>query len=76
MTHYGETSEPMMCALQQIQVYVILVLKFLVLLVFLQQVSEEQSYCKSVVNKEKESQLCRLPRHHPLVRELQSDDGA
>ncbi|XP_028284310.1 lysine-specific demethylase 4A isoform X2 [Parambassis ranga] len=37
-------------------------------------VSEEQSYCKSVVKKEQESQLCRLPRHHPLIREVQSDD--
>lgn len=43
---------------------------------FLQQVSEEQSYCKSVVKKQQQqAQLCKLPRHHPLIREVQSDDG-
>ncbi|XP_032387160.1 lysine-specific demethylase 4A isoform X1 [Etheostoma spectabile] len=39
------------------------------------QVSEEQSYCKSVVKKQqKQAQLCTLPRHHPLIREVHSDD--
>ncbi|XP_045907806.1 lysine-specific demethylase 4A-like isoform X1 [Micropterus dolomieu] len=39
------------------------------------QVSEEQSYCKSVVKKQQQqAQLCKLPRHHPLIRELHSDD--
>ncbi|KAM4728257.1 lysine-specific demethylase 4A-like isoform 2-T2 [Anableps anableps] len=38
-------------------------------------VAEEQSYCKSVSKKqEQEDQLCRLPRHHPLIREACSDD--
>ncbi|MED6243436.1 hypothetical protein ATANTOWER_020135, partial [Ataeniobius toweri] len=38
-------------------------------------VAEEQSYCKSVSKKqEQEAQLCRLPRHHPLIREACSDD--
>ncbi|XP_042353155.1 lysine-specific demethylase 4A isoform X2 [Plectropomus leopardus] len=36
-------------------------------------VSEEQSYCKSVVKKQ-QAQLCNLPRHHPLIREVHSDD--
>ncbi|XP_041659041.1 lysine-specific demethylase 4A isoform X3 [Cheilinus undulatus] len=39
------------------------------------QVSEEQSYCKSVVKKQQQqAQLPKLPRHHPLIRELHSDD--
>ncbi|XP_076000834.1 lysine-specific demethylase 4A-like isoform X2 [Genypterus blacodes] len=42
------------------------------------QVSEEQSYCKSVVKKQQQQQqqaeLCQLPRHHPLVREFDSED--
>ncbi|XP_031137014.1 lysine-specific demethylase 4A-like isoform X1 [Sander lucioperca] len=39
------------------------------------QVSQEQSYCKSVVKKQqKQAQLCTLPRHHPLIREVHSDD--
>ncbi|XP_038574256.1 lysine-specific demethylase 4A-like isoform X4 [Micropterus salmoides] len=39
------------------------------------KVSEEQSYCKSVVKKQQQqAQLCKLPRHHPLIRELHSDD--
>ncbi|XP_029308852.1 lysine-specific demethylase 4A-like isoform X4 [Cottoperca gobio] len=39
------------------------------------KVSEEQSYCKSVVKKQQQqAQLCKLPRHHPLVREVHSDD--
>lgn len=39
------------------------------------QVSEEQSYCKPISkNQEQEHQLCRLPRHHPLIRESCSDD--
>ncbi|XP_027140850.1 lysine-specific demethylase 4A isoform X2 [Larimichthys crocea] len=38
-------------------------------------VSEEQSYCKSVVKKQQQqAQLRQLPRHHPLIRELHSDD--
>ncbi|XP_072219132.1 lysine-specific demethylase 4A isoform X2 [Leuresthes tenuis] len=38
-------------------------------------VTEEQSYCKSVAKKqEQEEQLCKLPRHHPLIREVHSDD--
>uniref|UniRef100_UPI0037E7181F lysine-specific demethylase 4A isoform X2 n=1 Tax=Semicossyphus pulcher TaxID=241346 RepID=UPI0037E7181F len=38
-------------------------------------VSEEQSYCKSVVKKQQQQeQLPKLPRHHPLIRELHSDD--
>uniref|UniRef100_A0A3P8TAM7 [histone H3]-trimethyl-L-lysine(9) demethylase n=1 Tax=Amphiprion percula TaxID=161767 RepID=A0A3P8TAM7_AMPPE len=39
-------------------------------------VSEEQSYCKSLVSKQQqqEEELCKLPRHHPLIRELHSDD--
>uniref|UniRef100_A0A665UNX5 [histone H3]-trimethyl-L-lysine(9) demethylase n=1 Tax=Echeneis naucrates TaxID=173247 RepID=A0A665UNX5_ECHNA len=40
-----------------------------------QQVSEEQSYCKSVVKKQQQEQLRKLPRHHPLIREVHSDDG-
>uniref|UniRef100_A0A3Q3G9G4 [histone H3]-trimethyl-L-lysine(9) demethylase n=1 Tax=Kryptolebias marmoratus TaxID=37003 RepID=A0A3Q3G9G4_KRYMA len=36
-------------------------------------VSEEQSYCKSAAKKQ-ETQLCKLPRHHPLLREAHSDD--
>lgn len=44
--------------------------------VFFQQVSEEQSYCKSVVKKQQQqAQLQNLPRHHPLIREVHSDDG-
>ncbi|KAI3375104.1 hypothetical protein L3Q82_021625, partial [Scortum barcoo] len=43
--------------------------------ILLQQVSEEQSYCKSVVQKQQQqAQLPKLPRHHPLIRELHSDD--
>ncbi|KAK2822191.1 hypothetical protein Q5P01_022256 [Channa striata] len=39
------------------------------------QVSEEQSYCKSVAKKQQEqAQLRKLPRHHPLIREVDSDD--
>ncbi|KAM8849635.1 lysine-specific demethylase 4A-like isoform 2-T2 [Spinachia spinachia] len=34
-------------------------------------VSEEQSSCMSVVEK---TQLCKLPRHHPLIREVHSDN--
>lgn len=42
----------------------------------LQQVSEEQSYCKSVVKKQQQqAQLRKLPRHHPLIREVHSDNG-
>ncbi|XP_054482589.1 lysine-specific demethylase 4A-like isoform X2 [Anoplopoma fimbria] len=38
-------------------------------------VSEEQSYCKSAVKKhQQQAQLCKLPRHHPLIRELHSDN--
>ncbi|XP_034038547.1 lysine-specific demethylase 4A-like [Thalassophryne amazonica] len=38
-------------------------------------VSEEQSYCKSVVKKQQEqAQLCKLPRHHPLIREANTDE--
>lgn len=42
-----------------------------------QQVSEEQSYCKSVAKKQQQQQedLRKLPRHHPLIREVHSDDG-
>ncbi|KAM6918291.1 lysine-specific demethylase 4A-like [Xenentodon cancila] len=40
------------------------------------QVSPEQSYCKSVAKKEQEVQLCKLPRHHPLFREVHSDEDA
>ncbi|XP_026168888.1 lysine-specific demethylase 4A isoform X2 [Mastacembelus armatus] len=36
-------------------------------------VAEEQSYCKSVVKKQ-QAQLRKLPRHHPLIREVQSDE--
>ncbi|XP_071382980.1 LOW QUALITY PROTEIN: lysine-specific demethylase 4A-like [Centroberyx affinis] len=36
--------------------------------------SEEQSYCKSVVNKQQQAELCKLPRQHPLLREVDSDD--
>ncbi|CAB1436619.1 unnamed protein product [Pleuronectes platessa] len=39
----------------------------------LQQVSEEQSYCKPVA-KQPQEQLCKLPRHHPLIKEVHSDD--
>lgn len=42
--------------------------------ILLQQVSEEQSYCKSVAQK-LETQLCKLPRHHPLLRDALSDEG-
>ncbi|XP_040026633.2 lysine-specific demethylase 4A isoform X1 [Gasterosteus aculeatus] len=39
------------------------------------QVSEEQSYCMSVVEKQQpQAQLCTLPRHHPLIREAHSDN--
>ncbi|XP_056247655.1 lysine-specific demethylase 4A isoform X4 [Seriola aureovittata] len=46
------------------------------------KVSEEQSYCKSVVKKQQQQQqqqqqqeqLRKLPRHHPLIREVHSDD--
>ncbi|XP_035526704.1 lysine-specific demethylase 4A isoform X3 [Morone saxatilis] len=39
------------------------------------QVAEEQSYCKSVVKKQQQqAQLPKLPRHHPLIREVHSDD--
>uniref|UniRef100_A0A8C6NYS1 [histone H3]-trimethyl-L-lysine(9) demethylase n=1 Tax=Nothobranchius furzeri TaxID=105023 RepID=A0A8C6NYS1_NOTFU len=40
---------------------------------FVQQVSDEQSYCKSLAKKQ-EVQLCKLPRHHPLIRDAPSDD--
>uniref|UniRef100_A0A3P8VW91 [histone H3]-trimethyl-L-lysine(9) demethylase n=1 Tax=Cynoglossus semilaevis TaxID=244447 RepID=A0A3P8VW91_CYNSE len=41
----------------------------------LQQVAEEQSYCKSVVKQEQQQkELHKLPRHHPLIREVHSDD--
>ncbi|XP_062260251.1 lysine-specific demethylase 4A isoform X2 [Platichthys flesus] len=41
----------------------------------LQQVSEEQSYCKSVAKKQQQQeQLRKLPRHHPLIKEVHSDD--
>ncbi|XP_029929652.1 lysine-specific demethylase 4A-like isoform X2 [Myripristis murdjan] len=37
--------------------------------------SEEQSYCKSLVNKQQQTaELRKLPRHHPLLREAHSDD--
>ncbi|KAM3865999.1 lysine-specific demethylase 4A-like [Diretmus argenteus] len=39
----------------------------------LHQVSEEQSYCKSVVDKQ-QSPLRKLPRQHPLLREVHSDE--
>nr|XP_046264252.1 lysine-specific demethylase 4A isoform X3 [Scatophagus argus] len=39
------------------------------------QVSEEQSYCKSIVKKQQQqAELSKLPRHHPLIREVNSDD--
>ncbi|XP_051256579.1 lysine-specific demethylase 4A isoform X4 [Dicentrarchus labrax] len=39
------------------------------------KVAEEQSYCKSVVKKQQQqAQLPKLPRHHPLIREVHSDD--
>ncbi|XP_070700547.1 lysine-specific demethylase 4A-like isoform X5 [Pempheris klunzingeri] len=39
------------------------------------KMSEEQSYCKSVVKKQQQqAQLPKLPRHHPLIREAHSDD--
>ncbi|KAI4809126.1 hypothetical protein KUCAC02_018036 [Chaenocephalus aceratus] len=40
------------------------------------QVSEEQSYCKSVVKKllQQQAQLCKLPRNHPLFKEEHSDN--
>ncbi|XP_068604550.1 lysine-specific demethylase 4A-like [Brachionichthys hirsutus] len=39
------------------------------------QMSEEQSYCKSIVKKQQQqAELRKLPRHHPLVREVHSDD--
>lgn len=37
--------------------------------------AEEQSYCKSIVKKQQQAELIKLPRHHPLVREVHSDDG-
>ncbi|XP_070830151.1 lysine-specific demethylase 4A isoform X2 [Chaetodon trifascialis] len=38
-------------------------------------VSEEQSYCKSIVKKQQQqAELQKLPRHHPLIREVYSDD--
>lgn len=41
-----------------------------------QQMSEEQSYCKSVAKKQQQqAQLSKLPRHHPLIREPHSDEG-
>lgn len=41
-----------------------------------QQMSEEQSYCKSLAKKQQQqAQLSKLPRHHPLVREPHSDEG-
>ncbi|KAG7526549.1 lysine-specific demethylase 4A-like isoform X2 [Solea senegalensis] len=41
----------------------------------LQQVAEEQSYCKSVAKKQQQQKiLSKLPRHHPLIREVYSDD--
>lgn len=44
--------------------------------VLLQQMSEEQSYCKSIAKKQQQqAQLSKLPRHHPLIREVHSDDG-
>lgn len=53
------------------------VLKFGVAIhILLQQMSEEQSYCKSIVKKQQQqAQLSKLPRHHPLIREVHSDDG-
>nr|XP_046264251.1 lysine-specific demethylase 4A isoform X2 [Scatophagus argus] len=40
-----------------------------------QHVSEEQSYCKSIVKKQQQqAELSKLPRHHPLIREVNSDD--
>lgn len=56
---------------------VIPVLKFGVAIhILLQQMSEEQSYCKSIVKKQQQqAQLSKLPRHHPLIREVHSDDG-
>ncbi|TNN77106.1 Lysine-specific demethylase 4A [Liparis tanakae] len=40
-----------------------------------QHVSVEQSYCKSVVKKQQlQARLCKLPRHHPLIREVHSGD--
>nr|XP_046264253.1 lysine-specific demethylase 4A isoform X4 [Scatophagus argus] len=39
------------------------------------KVSEEQSYCKSIVKKQQQqAELSKLPRHHPLIREVNSDD--
>lgn len=37
--------------------------------------ADEQSYCKSFAKKQQQAELSKLPRHHPLVRELHSDDG-
>ncbi|XP_061549586.1 lysine-specific demethylase 4A isoform X1 [Phycodurus eques] len=38
-------------------------------------VSEEQSYCMSVATKQQhQDQLRKLPRHHPLFREILSED--
>uniref|UniRef100_A0A7N6B142 [histone H3]-trimethyl-L-lysine(9) demethylase n=1 Tax=Anabas testudineus TaxID=64144 RepID=A0A7N6B142_ANATE len=53
-----------------------LVLKFsFVVHLFFQQVSEDQSYCKSVVKKQQQqAELRKLPRHHPLIREVNSDN--
>uniref|UniRef100_A0A3Q3Q080 [histone H3]-trimethyl-L-lysine(9) demethylase n=1 Tax=Monopterus albus TaxID=43700 RepID=A0A3Q3Q080_MONAL len=40
-----------------------------------QHVLDEQSYCKSVVKKQQQqAQLRKLPRHHPIIREVHSDD--
>ncbi|XP_054622896.1 lysine-specific demethylase 4A-like isoform X2 [Dunckerocampus dactyliophorus] len=39
------------------------------------KVSEEQSYCMSLITKQQqEAQLRKLPRHHPLFREIYSED--
>ncbi|XP_068196503.1 lysine-specific demethylase 4A-like [Antennarius striatus] len=39
------------------------------------RISEEQSYCKSIVKKQQQQAvLSKLPRHHPAVREGHSDD--
>ncbi|KAF7669830.1 hypothetical protein LDENG_00120120 [Lucifuga dentata] len=46
------------------------------MMVITHHVSEEQSYCKSMVKKQQQQQveLPKLPRHHPLFREVHSDD--
>ncbi|KAM4605341.1 lysine-specific demethylase 4A-like isoform 2-T2 [Polymixia lowei] len=36
--------------------------------------SAEQSYCKSVASKQQQTQLPKLPRQHPLLREASSDE--